>query len=297
MADTPTTAMDAKHTPSSPAAPVAKRQKLSATATDDTNSGGVRTGEKAQYRAQRKGDIKLPKKKYYRQRAHANPFSDHNLKYPSNPAEMDWSAHFPARAPGQRVEVADIGCGFGGLLVSLAPKMPDTLMLGLEIRLQVTEYVAERIAALRQQHASTTAAAAGGYRNISVLRSNAMKFLPNIFEKAQLSKLFLCFPDPHFKARKHKARIVSPGLCAEYAYVVRPGGIVYTITDVLDLHRWMVAHFDEHPLWQRMLDAELVGDVAVESMMADTEEGKKVARNGGEKWVACFRRRQDPEWE
>jgi tRNA (guanine-N7-)-methyltransferase len=25
-------------------------------------------------------DIKLPKKKYYRQRAHANPFSDHALK-------------------------------------------------------------------------------------------------------------------------------------------------------------------------------------------------------------------------
>ncbi len=28
------------------------------------------------------------------------------------------------------VEVADIGCGFGGLLVALAPTMPDTLILG-----------------------------------------------------------------------------------------------------------------------------------------------------------------------
>ena len=28
------------------------------------------------------------------------------------------------------VEVADIGCGFGGLLVALAPKLPNTLMLG-----------------------------------------------------------------------------------------------------------------------------------------------------------------------
>lgn len=25
------------------------------------------------------GDIKLPRKKFYRQRAHANPFSDHQL--------------------------------------------------------------------------------------------------------------------------------------------------------------------------------------------------------------------------
>lgn len=28
------------------------------------------------------------------------------------------------------VEIADIGCGFGGLLVALAPKLPDSLILG-----------------------------------------------------------------------------------------------------------------------------------------------------------------------
>lgn len=28
------------------------------------------------------------------------------------------------------VEVADIGCGFGGLTIALAPMMPDTLILG-----------------------------------------------------------------------------------------------------------------------------------------------------------------------
>jgi len=27
----------------------------------------------------------------------------------------------------------------------------------------------------------------------------------------------------------------------------------------------------------------------------DTEEGKKVTRNKGEKWVACFKRKDDPE--
>ena len=29
------------------------------------------------------------------------------------------------------VEVADIGCGFGGLLVALAPMLPDILLLGM----------------------------------------------------------------------------------------------------------------------------------------------------------------------
>ena len=215
---------------------------------------------------------------------------------PASPQTMDWSAHFPAHfpapgaagpAPTKRVEVADIGCGFGGLIVSLSAQLPETLMLGLEIRQQVTEYVEERIRALRAQ---------GGHQNISVLRANAMKFLPNFFEKGQLSKMFLCFPDPHFKARKHKARIVSPALCSEYAYVVRPGGIVYTITDVLDLHNWMVGHLEDSPLFERMSDEELVGDVCVDTMRISTEEGKKVERNKGDKWIACFRRLEDPEW-
>lgn len=58
-------------------------------------------------------------------------------------------------------------------------------MVGLEIRTQVTEYVDERIKALRLQHA-----AEGSYQNISVLRANTMKFLPNIFDKYQVGAFF-----------------------------------------------------------------------------------------------------------
>lgn len=123
-----------------------------------------------------------------------------------------------------------------------------------------------------------------------------MKFLPNFFAKAQLSKIFLCFPDPHFKARKHKARIVSTTLNSEYAYVLRPGGVVYTITDVEDLHRWMVGHFEAHPSFVRVGEVEQEEDGCVEIMRMETEEGKKVERNGGVKYVALFKRLEDPWW-
>lgn len=58
---------------------------------------------------------------------------------------MDWSVHYPAYFPKdgengeasavagageKQVEWADVGCGFGGLLMALAPQFPDTLMLG-----------------------------------------------------------------------------------------------------------------------------------------------------------------------
>lgn len=47
----------------------------------------------------------------------------------------------------------------------------------MEIRFSVTQYVADKITACRQQ---------GGHQNVSVIRANAMKFLPNFFEKAQV---------------------------------------------------------------------------------------------------------------
>ncbi|KAK0920365.1 tRNA (guanine-N(7)-)-methyltransferase (tRNA(m7G46)-methyltransferase) [Friedmanniomyces endolithicus] len=257
----------------------------------------------------------MPQKKFYRQRAHANPFSDHDLT-PASPAAMDWSQHYPAFATttpssipthdprttppdpnneiqvpqiSQQVQIADIGCGFGGLLFALAPKMPSTLILGLEIRTSVTEFVQEKAKALRLQHASS-----GLYRNVSCIRANTMKFLPNFFVKGQLSKIFLCFPDPHFKARKHKARIVSGTLNSEYAFVLAAGGRVYTITDVEDLHLWIAKHFEGHASFERVGEEELEGDECVETMRRETEEGKKVERNGGRKFVVVFRRLEDP---
>lgn len=73
----------------------------------------------------------LSQKKHYRQRAHANPFSDHALQYPESPEAIDWDLHYPAfSASGRTPAFADVGCGFGGLLIALAPLFPDTLMLG-----------------------------------------------------------------------------------------------------------------------------------------------------------------------
>lgn len=240
------------------------------------------------------GKVVVPKKKYYRQRAHLNPFSDHRLEYPSRPEEMDWARFFPQYADPERkgattkdVTIADIGCGYGGLLVQLGPLFPDKLLLGMEIRVQVTEYVEDRIFALRSKGLESPEKP---YQNVSVMRGNAMKFLPNFFKKAQLEKMFFCFPDPHFKSRKHKARIVTNTLLLEYAYVLKSGGIIYTITDVLDLHEWMVKHLDYHPLFVRLTKEEEAQDICVETMMNATEEGQKVARNEGSKYVACYRR-------
>ena len=62
--------------------------------------------------------------------------------------------------------------------------LPGAFTMTME---QVTEYVKERILALRAEHP-------GQYSNISCLRTNAQKYLPYYFHKGQLTKLFFLFP-------------------------------------------------------------------------------------------------------
>lgn len=156
----------------------------------------------------------------------------------------------------------------------------------MEIRVKVSDYVMDRVKALRAKHD-------GQYRNINCIRSNAMKYLPNFFRKSQLSKIFFLFPDPHFKKQKHKWRIISRQLLSEYAYFLRVDGHVYVATDVKELYEWMCKHLNEHPLFEQLPESEVEMDPVVKKFPL-TEEGKKVTRNKGEIWTAVFRRIEDP---
>ncbi|XP_039263228.2 tRNA (guanine-N(7)-)-methyltransferase-like [Styela clava] len=236
-------------------------------------------------------DTKLPRKKYYRQRAHSNPLGDHNFQYPVRPQDMDWSSIYPEYCNEAnennkyKVEVVDIGCGYGGLLIKLSPLLPNTLMLGMEIRVKVSDYVQDRIKALRK---TSIDKGSKDFQNIACIRTNAMKHLPNFFSKGQIRKMFFLFPDPHFKKQKHKWRIISPTLLAEYAYVLDVGGKVYTITDVEEVHDWMVQHFTQHPLFERVGEEKLQNDECYKATFNSTEEGQKVERNSGDKFPAVF---------
>jgi tRNA (guanine-N7-)-methyltransferase len=262
----------------------------------------------------REEKIEKPKKADFRQRAHCNPLSDFVDKYPISPDHVDWSVHYPeffarenggavaseaataelrlntvecpieyaeqAIAPqlngraGPAVRFLDVGCGFGGLLVALGPQFPDKLVLGMEIREQVTNYVGQRIRALRRGVEGESS-----HFNCSVIRTNAMKFLPNYFRKGQLEKMFFCFPDPHFKRKNFRRRIISQGLLSIYAYVMAPGALLYHATDVVELHEWMDRCCKEHPLFEAVSREEQASDPCV-GAVSETEEAKRVHKLG-----------------
>ena len=119
-----------------------------------------------------------------------------------------------------------------------------------------------------------------------------MKFLVNYFRKAQFSKLFFCFPDPHFKKSNERRRILGPALLSTYAYVLKPGGRLYTITDVKALYDWIYTSLTNHPLFQEICvnTPSLQDDPCVHLMYTTTEEGKKAKKLGKEVFSCVFRR-------
>ncbi|EGC38056.1 hypothetical protein DICPUDRAFT_29301 [Dictyostelium purpureum] len=227
-------------------------------------------------------------KPYHRIKAHANPASDYSFYYPISPDQYDWKKNYPNQPMDtKKVEIADVGCGYGGLLISLSSLFPDRLSVGMELRDKVVQYVEERIDKLREK-------TPGEFQNVSVIRTNGMKYLPNYFEKGQLQKIFFLFPDPHFKKANHKRRIISPTLLSEYAYILAPGAFAYFISDVEELFQWMYEHFKNHPLFEQVEREVAENDSCVPLIINSTEEARKVNRIDGKKWYAVFRRIEDP---
>ena len=253
-----------------------------------------------------------PKKANFRQRAHVNPLNDSTvMECPVSPAHVDWSLLYPGLFPEHRQlselhlntstypiqfsdvpmnldfhpDFLDVGCGFGGLSVSLAKTFPEKKILAFEIREKVTNYVGERIRALRCDPQET------GFKSVSVMRSNSMKSLVNFIPKASVEKMFFCFPDPHFKQSNWWRRIINDALLSTYAYTLMSGGKIYFVSDVKALYEWMddcLARATSQ--FVKVSDASEENDPCVKAICNDTEEGMKVKRGGHPCYFGVYQR-------
>lgn len=226
---------------------------------------------------------KKRKKSKKRVRAHVNVFSPRAEAPPTMPSEVDWNVSFPSWRADARVSMIDVGCGFGGLLEHLSPAWPDRFILGLEIRDRVVDAVHDRLRKLRAENPA--------YGNLGVINMNAMKHLPNYFDRGQLTAMFFLYADPHFQKAKHKRRIITLDLCDTYAYLLKQGGRLYTTTDVEDLHNSQVEALSAHPCFERVSQEECDKDVNVPIILSATDEAAKAKREGRGQWYAVFARK------
>ena len=155
-------------------------------------------------------------------RHHVNPLKDtHQAKLQ---LEERWPERLFAR-PELPLHV-DIGCARGLFCLDLASSSAEANVLGLEIRAALAD-------------AATEDAQRFGLRNAAFLACNANTNLDEILRLAApcapLRSVSIQFPDPWFKSKHHKRRVVQPDLVRAIARHLPPGGWLFFQSDVLDL--------------------------------------------------------------
>eukprot|EP00758_Cryptobia_borreli_P001550 Tbor_TRINITY_DN2332_c0_g1::TRINITY_DN2332_c0_g1_i1::g.134::m.134/K03439/trmB, METTL1; tRNA (guanine-N7-)-methyltransferase len=233
-----------------------------------------------------------------RSRPHRNPLAENEDPHPECPADL--FAMLPSMYPicneegsSRNVEFLDIGCAFGGMLFDLCPLYPNTLMLGLEIRSKVVDFARSKAVQLRSAALNDTKF--HHYNNVWFDQLNVMKFGSNCFTKGQLSKIFFCYPDPHWKKKNIRRRIISPGLVQEYGFWLRVGGLIYTVSDVAGLENWMIECLDGCPLFERLSEEEIDNYSTdhrrvMEIVTSSSEDAQRTERKGLSKNYAVHRR-------
>lgn len=147
----------------------------------------------------------------------------------------DWVRDFGRKAPLE----LEIGPGRGAFALDHAARHPDVDLVLVETRRSDCELIRAR-------------AAKRGLRNLMVLHGDARLLVPRLFPAGSLSALHLQFPDPWWKKRHHKRRMVDADFAVRARALLVPGGLVDFRTDVPAYARegeqtWLEAGFEKLP--------------------------------------------------
>lgn len=171
-----------------------------------------------------------------RVRQHVNPL---NSKY-ANPADApNWAETFADPALPLHL---DIGCAKGDFVREMAQQVPGWNFLGLEIR----EPLVER-ALIRRDEAEQ--------KNLHFVFCNANNSLKPVLEGwpggCPLQWVSIQFPDPWFKKRHQKRRVVQPELVEVLAELMPVAAMVWLQSDIEEVCVEMCDRFNENPAFER----------------------------------------------
>jgi tRNA (guanine-N7-)-methyltransferase len=142
-------------------------------------------------------------------------FSGHLRELSELPADFDLNEWLPGSGP---LEI-EIGSGKGLFLLNQSAEQPETRFLGIEIAKKYARYAAYRLAKFERT-------------NARFIRGDAIKFLEHNVRDGSVEALHVYFPDPWWKAKHRKRRVVSTELAGLAERVLVVGGRLHFWTDV-----------------------------------------------------------------
>ena len=168
-------------------------------------------------------------------RQHVNPLS----RFFQQPLQLPPAEELFAE-PERPIHL-DIGCARGRCLLALAQAEPQRNYLGVEIRRALVAAAEADRQALNLQH-------------LRYLFCNANVSLEQWLGRlaaGQLDRVTIQFPDPWFKTRHHKRRVLQPPLLLALAAALAPGRELFLQSDVPAVIEPMVALVEASGCFER----------------------------------------------
>ena len=141
--------------------------------------------------------------------------SHHLATFDQLPDPWDAVALFGRRAP---LEV-EVGTGKGLFIASAGAEQPDHDFLGIEIAGKYARFAAARLVVSELD-------------NARIVHGDAMRIFRQLLPDASIAAVHVYFPDPWWKKRHHKRRVMNQSFLQNAERVLERGGMLHFWSDV-----------------------------------------------------------------
>lgn len=128
---------------------------------------------------------------------------------------LSGAALFGREAPWE----VEMGSGKGLFLSAAAKAAPERNFLGVEVAKKYAAHCAERLVK-------------AGVTNAAMISGDGLRLFREFLPTAGISAVHVYFPDPWWKARHRKRRVVNDAFLVDVMRVLVPGGSLHFWTDV-----------------------------------------------------------------
>ena len=141
-----------------------------------------------------------------------------------NPLRLDFLQIAPRalELPANRPVEVELGSAEAYFLMDRAIEEPDGFYIGVEIRRDLVDE-------------ANRACEKSDLPQVRSVFANLSQDLPALFPPKSVTRFFINFPDPWFKHRQRKRRVVGEDLIHQLVDLLVPGGEVHVATDIFDI--------------------------------------------------------------
>ena len=201
-----------------------------------------------------------------RVRQHVNPLSS---KYQQPFCAPDWQKIYSHLSLPLHL---DLGCARGRFLLEMAQKHTKTNFLGLEIRQPLVIEANQ----LRDQYGLTNL----HYLFINI--NNSLKDLLLSLPENSLKLVMIQFPDPWFKKKHQKRRLIQPELVEIFAEFLPENSKIFIQSDIKEVAQEICDRFLKNPHFKPIEEQIWLGEnplpLRTEREIATINKGKPIYR-------------------